>query len=147
MSVPFGLIAETLVATPDGPKAIEHILPGDVVWSWNIETGEAGRAEVIATHREHVDHLDEILTASEALRGCTPGTGIYDAFEDMFRAAASLSSLSEMLRWTDGATEVQAVDEVAEHHRAGTLVCHLTLSTGHQAFFADGFLVRHLAAS
>jgi hypothetical protein len=147
MSVPFGLIAGTLVATPTGPRAIETLHPGDRVWAWDLSRRVAIEAPVVALHAERVDHLNEIVGSVSRLRGCAPGTGIFDAFEEMFRAAASVSSLSEVLVWQEGVAISDPVDEVPEHNRPDTGIHHLTLGEDQTCFFADGLLVRHRTES
>jgi hypothetical protein len=106
-----------------------------------------GLAVVRQVHVDQTDHLDEVITDLGTLRGCTPGTAIYDAFEDMFRAAASLSSLSEVVVRRDGHAAVAAVDAILEHHAPQTVVHQLTLEGTVNCFFADGMLVKHRKTS
>lgn len=148
MTVPFGFVAETLVQTPDGPRPIADLAPGHLVLAWT-DDGLTPRP-VVAVHADAADHLVAIRldpddgNGTHEVRGVSPGTYLWDAFEEMFRGAASLSSLAELV-WcpSDGDPIPRRVDETVEHHRPGTPLHHLTLEGPEAAFVADGVVVRH----
>lgn len=142
MSVPFGLPASALVLTPRGLVPLGSVAPGDVVASLDPETGTWSEARVLATPAWSVDQVVDIAYDGGVLVGVTPGTGVWDAFEEGWRAVGSLSTLSQLLvgdrvgvspRDVTGFTE-RAVDRE---------VRHLTLAPPHLAFVADGVVVRH----
>lgn len=147
MPVPFGFVPETVVATPSGPRPLVEVAVGEAVWSADAATGTPVVRQVIAVHAESaVDHLVAVEAEGALLRGVTPGTAVWDAFEGMFRGAGSLSVAAELRVFGDDATAVSPVLGVDEHVRPGGTVHHLTLDGPEGAFFADGVLVRHLEA-
>jgi hypothetical protein len=145
MPVSFGFVAGTTVQTPSGARPIEGLAVGELVWAWDLDHARAVAAPIVGLHTELVDHLDEVVGEAGRIAGCAPGTGIYDVFEEMFRAAASLSTLSELLLWREGQPGSDPVLEVPEHLTPSARIYHLTLGADQTCFFADDALVRHLA--
>lgn len=148
MTVPFGFVPETLVLTPDGPRPIADLRPGESVLCWADDAVTV--RSIVAVHADAVDHLVEVRLdpadghGPHRVRGVSPGTYLWDAFEEMFRGAASLSSLAELLWCSEGGDAVaRRVDETVEHHRPGATLHHLTLDGPESTFFADGVVVRH----
>lgn len=149
MSAVVGFLPETSIATPDGGRALADLDVGDAVWAWNLGEGARVARHVAAVHRAQgpaARFLYRVEAGGRSMRGCTPGTSVYDAFEDMFRGVGSLSSLAE-LRVDDGTGPgaVAPVDDAVEIHDDRAEVLHLTLDGDEGCFFADGILVRHVA--
>lgn len=143
MSVAFGFPAGARVATPEGDVPLGSIAVGATVWAADTE-GRRAPARVAEVRRWTVDHLVAVRTASGGLSGCAPGTNVWDAFEEAWRAAGSLSTLSEVLvDRGDGALVAEQVIETPERLAEGMEVAHLTLERPHAALLVDGVLVRH----
>lgn len=140
MSVAFGVQPDTLVATPDGDRAADSLQAGDTVWSWDLAGGTKVARVIKRVHHTAEQHLVAIKAPPLTLRGCTPGMGVYDVFEELFRAAGSLSTLSQV----QGFEATPEVDELSERTEPTTVV-QLTLEGDEGCWFADGVLVRHLA--
>jgi hypothetical protein len=149
VSAVVGFLPETSVATPSGDRPLSDLGVGDAVWAWHLGRGERVASAVAAIHRAQgpaARFLYRVEGGGRTLRGATPGTAVYDAFEDMFRGVGSLSSLAE-IRVEDG-TEggaVAPVDDAVEIHDDRAEVLHLTIEGDEGCFFADGVLVRHVA--
>ena len=69
-------IAGTLVLTVEGAKAIEEILQGDLVLSWDEETDEVGLKPVLETYVNETDELVHLYINDEEII-TTPGHPFY----------------------------------------------------------------------
>jgi hypothetical protein len=149
MSAVVGFLRGTSIATPDGDRTLGELAVGHAVWAWHLGRGERVARAVAALHHAGgpaACFLYRVDAGGRSLRGCTPGTAVYDAFEDMFRGVGSLSSLAELcVLGEEGQVAVAPVDDAVEIHVAEGEVLHLTLDGDEGCFFADGVLVRHLA--
>lgn len=138
-----GFVASTSVATPDGPRAIADVVVGDVVWAWADATRERVRRVVVETARAEANGLYRLVARGACVEGCTAGTYIWDASEDMFRGAGSLSSLTELLVAGDDGVDRVPLEDAVEIAGDATLF-HLRLEGDEGCWFAGGVLVRHL---
>lgn len=139
----FGVVGETMVRTPSGSRAIRELAVGDAVCAWSQARGRIEERRVTEVQRGVGDHLVRLGTPSTRLPGVTPGLQVHDAFEDMFRAAGSLSSLAELSVWSgDGlvAEPLTSSDEVAA---AGTPLWWLLTDGDEGTLLLEGVLVRH----
>lgn len=143
MPVAFGFIAGTRITTPDGAQHIEALGVGDLVVAWDLTASKAASRTVAAVWSEPVDQLIAVDGGEVMLRGVTPGTAVWDAFEGTFRGAGSLSSAGELLVWDGPGVHVVPIDDLPERAADGAKVWHLTLDGDEGAFFADRVLVRH----
>jgi hypothetical protein len=138
MSAVVGFVPECLVRTPNGDARLGDLVVGDLVLAWSPKAGLVPRP-ILAVYVQPAEHLYRLVAGPCVVQGCTPGTAVMDAFEDMFRGAGSLSSLAE-LQTVDGSV---ALDDAVEFTRPGP-VLHLTLQGDEGNFFVDGVLVRHI---
>lgn len=143
MPVPLGFLATSPVLTPTGPRPLGELDVGDLVLAVDVDARTLAPARVAAVRREPADQLVAIDLGDHVVRAAAPGTGFFDAFEDLFRAAGSLSALSELLVWTGGGLEPRAVLEVPERDAPGAEVVHLVLEAPAAALIVDGVVVRH----
>ncbi|MCB9664262.1 MAG: hypothetical protein H6732_09125 [Alphaproteobacteria bacterium] len=143
MPVPLGFPPEASVLTPDGPRPLGSIQPGDRVLAVDAEARTLAPARVVAVREEVADQLVTIETDGHTVPAAAPGTGFYDAFEELFRAAGSLSALSELLVVEGQALEPRVVLEVPERDAPGARVLHLVLEAPAHALVVDGVVVRH----
>ena len=139
----FGLLEDTVIDTPAGPRPLSELAPGDEVWAWHMVHQERIARRVTHVQTGSADHLYELVTASGRLAGCTPGVSVFDASEDMFRGAGSLSAIAEMSVWTSAGLVVEPLDDAIEHTLPGAALRFLTHDGDEATFFAGGFLVRH----
>ena len=65
-----------MILTEEGAKAIEEILAGDLVLSWDEETGEVKARPVLKTYVNETEELVHIRTAGEEIVS-TPGHPFY----------------------------------------------------------------------
>ncbi len=144
MSLPFGVPAGTPILTPNGPRAVESLAPGDVVWGVDPNTLVRSPAAITGITTWETDQLQAIAFEGGSLPEVTPGTNVWDAFEEAFRAAGSLSTLSEVLV-DSGAGELvtRAVLTTPETRAPGTRVYLPTLARPHGALLVAGVVVRH----
>ncbi len=144
MSLPFGVPAGTPVLTPHGPRAAESLVVGDVVWAVDPVTQARTEAAITGITTWETDQLQAITYEGGSLDALTPGTNVWDAFEEAFRAAGSLSTLSELLV-ESGAGDLapRAVLTTPETRAPGTRVYLPTLARPHSALLVAGVVVRH----
>lgn len=67
LTSPYCFVAGTAVLTAAGLVAIETIKAGDVVWSWNEETGKAELKEVVETYVNETDELTHVWVDGEEI--------------------------------------------------------------------------------
>lgn len=60
-------VAGTGIVTGDGLRAIETIVPGDLVWAWDEETGDVALKEVVETYVNESDKLIHIFVGGEEI--------------------------------------------------------------------------------
>lgn len=138
------LVEGTLIATPSGQRPVESLAAGDALISWDEEALVPQERRIAAVHRHQADHLVRLEAGAIVLRGATPDHLIWDAFESIWRAAASVAPLCELLVWDGEARSVEVTD-VIELEAPGSAVIALELEGPERCFFADGALVRHRA--
>ena len=69
-------VAGTQVQTEDGPKPIEEIQVGDLVWAWDEETGDTALKPVLETYVNETDELVHVWARGEEIV-CTPSHPFY----------------------------------------------------------------------
>lgn len=147
MSVPFGVPTGTLVTTPDGDRPIEDIAVGDTVLAVDPETGDATPATVTAAPTWEVTHVVDLVTPERRVEGVAPGLGVWDAFEGIFRASGSLSSLSEVAVWTGDGMVVEPLTDAPERAVPRTTLHHLAVEPPAGTICVGGIVVRAKAST
>jgi hypothetical protein len=145
VSVAFGLSSDATVLTPRGPVPLGALSAGDTVWAFDPEAGAWSEARVVAAPTWTVDQVVDVVFDGGTLHGVTPGTGVWDAFEEGWRAVGSLSTLSRLLVGGRDGLEERGVVTTVEH-AVDREVRHLTLAAPHLAFVVGGVVVRHKEA-
>jgi hypothetical protein len=140
-------IGETLVATPTGPRPIESLRSGDLVWSFSFEEGRPVARAVLALHRALVREVRRVVIAGElAIRGVSPTHPVYFVEHGEFRPASRLVSGDLVTLFRDGGepstAHVIAV-EATEVHVPSIEVFNLSVEGPEHNYFADGVLVHN----
>ena len=142
MSVAFGVVTETMVLTPKGPVAASQLAVGDEVVAHDPATQTTVHRTIQVVHQSLVTQLVDLVTSEASLTGVTPGTNVWDAFDEMYRAAASLSPLAELLGRSDAGLQTAPILEVPEREVPPTQVIQFAIEGDEGAYFAGGFLVK-----
>jgi hypothetical protein len=117
--------AGTPIAVKGGYKKIEDVQKGDLVWSWNEETGDLALKRVVATMRKQSDALIEIQVADETIRatpehpfwvdGQWKEAGELEKGDELLRSDGFKTPILNVKHHTESSTEVYNF-EVAEWH-------------------------------
>lgn len=99
--------AGTPVHTATGMRAIETILPGDLVWSFNEETGEIALKEVLQTVEREIDVTVKLTIGQETIE-TTAEHPFYTS--DGWKDAAELETGELIRRKDDDEAPVLSVD-------------------------------------
>ena len=142
MSVAFGVVTETMILTPTGPVAAGQLTVGDVVVAHDPVTQTTVHRPIQEVHQSHVTQLVDLVTTEASLTGVTPGTNVWDAFDEMYRAAASLSPLAELLGQPDTGLQTAPILEGPEREVPTIQVIQFAIEGDEGAYFAGGFLVK-----
>ena len=131
---------ETLVAAEDGLKPIGEVKAGELVWSENVETGEAELREVLSVSISCTDTLVHVETSSGAFINTTAGHPFY--VEGKGWVTASELAAGDVLRTRDG--EGQTVASVStEKLEEPVKVYNLEVEEGHTYYVTDGNVLVH----
>lgn len=147
MSIALGFAGTCRVATPTGARPLSSIGVGDEITTYDTEAGTLGTARVVQVHRFSARQWVTIDLDGGRLTACTPGTGVWDAFDEIFRSAGSLSTLAELVVVDGTQTSACQVRDVPERTQPDTEVVHLTLASPADSLVVDGVVVRHKDAS
>jgi hypothetical protein len=137
-----GFVASTPVSTPGGARPIAEVSVGDAVHAWSESSGALVVVSVVETRVCRANGLYRLLGDGAEVAGCTAGTYVWDASEDMFRGAGSLSSLTELLVTDGRGVRRVALDDALEVGGEAD-VHHLRVDGDEGCWFAGGVLVRH----
>ncbi len=131
---------ETLVAAEDGLKPIGEVKAGELVWSENVETGEAELREVLSVSISCTDTLVHVETSGGAFINTTAGHPFY--VEGKGWVTASELAAGDVLRTRDG--EGQTVVSVStEKLEEPVKVYNLEVEEGHTYYVTDGNVLVH----
>lgn len=135
----------TRVATPRGPRPIDELRVGEVVWSWSLERRAPVERAVARVIRSERSDLFRVRAAGRVLTGVTPDHPFYDASTERFAPAIDLALRSRLLAWAgEGDASLVAVDSLERLFDAGpTPVWDLTIDGPEHDFFAEGVLVHN----
>ena len=135
----------TRVATPRGPRAIEDLVVGETVWSWDLETARPIERPVARVIRSERGEVLALRGGELRIAGVTPDHPFYDSEARRFRQAIELSLGTPLLAWlgTGDARSVRidAIERLPV--RAPLAVWDLTIDGPEHDFFADGILVHN----
>lgn len=140
----FGVVSDTWVWTPSGERPIGELRVGDPVIAVAWPSGVEHVATVTALHAGRTASLYALVAEGSTLAGITPGALVWDAFEEMFRGAGSLSALTELVvRGEDGQHRVVPLADAAERLVGEADVMTVELSGDAPGFWIGGVLARH----
>lgn len=140
-------VAGTRVSTPLGPRAIESLRVGDVVWSYCFVERRPVARSVIALHRarEREARLVEI-EGRPPIRGVTPTHPVYSPRDGDFRPASGLVEGGTVAVFCEGAELAIATVKSVRATEVGTPtieVFNLSVEGPEHNYFADGVLVHN----
>jgi hypothetical protein len=142
---PFACFAAgTRIATPAGEAAIETLLPGRVVLSYDLRDGRVVEGRVTAVHVHAARPLGRLALASGRVLAVTAEHPIYSVERGEFVAAAALAGGFRALALGQGGAVMPAVTEgfrAASPEQPAT-VYNLTVEPEHD-YFAEGILVHN----
>jgi hypothetical protein len=134
-------VGHTRVATPDGPRPIRDLRPGDAVYAWSFERGEAVVRRVLAATSDTVAFVLAVRFGELALPGVTLAHPVWDCASSTWRPAGDLDG-AVALAWVPGADARDAA-----HTRTvrvdGPVVVHNISVEGEENYFAEGVLVHN----
>lgn len=139
-------VAGTLVATPLGPRPIDSLRLGDVVWSFCLVERRLVARAVIAIHRAFVREVRHVDIGPHEIRGVTPSHPIYAPSAAGYRPARELvRGAAVALLEESGDVTVARVESVeATETPAPTIeVWNIGVEGPHHNYFADGVLVHN----
>ena len=79
-------VAGTAIWAQNGNISIEYIVPGDLVWAWDEETGDVALKEVVETYINKTDELIHVYVNGEEIV-TTPAHPFYSPAEGWTEAA------------------------------------------------------------
>jgi hypothetical protein len=139
-------VSGTPVATPDGERAIESLREGDVVWSWDFETGTGGGGVVEKTTRRVAPRVETLALAGGHTVTATPNHPFFSVCTRTWIALGSLAADDSVMVLKDGALAARALrgEPVATSSSGGDAftVYDLTVAP-HRNYFAAGVLVHN----
>lgn len=123
----------TRIDTPDGPRAVESLEVGDIVWAWDPEGQRRVAAAIEAIARSSAD---ETLQLGQGLRA-TPDHPVWTGvgFEPLERVRSGTALLA-----SDG--DVRVAKSAPKSITGRVEVYDLSIAWPH-TYFADGFLVHN----
>ena len=133
------------VDTPDGPRPIDELKPGDAVWSWDTESRALVIRAVMKTLRTHAQVLCRLEIGDTTIAGVTPSHPFYDMDEGAFTALRDLPRDAPLARLQDGALETVSVSalHITEHPEPRIPVVNLEVGGPEHNYFAAGLLVHN----
>jgi hypothetical protein len=135
----------TRIATPRGPRPIEALAVGEIVWSWDVERSAAVERPVARVLRAQRDELLTLRAGDVRIAGVTLDHPFYEQSTRRFVRAGELSLDARLLAWLGTGdprpVQLDALERVA---RGGPVdVWDLTIDGPEHDFFAEGVLVHN----
>ena len=133
----------TLVDTPAGPRAIETLQVGEMVWSFSLERRERVARRVTAVLASNARETRRIEAGGRIIAGVTPSHPFYDVGRGIYREARDLK-VGDLL-----AVGEQIAPRAIERIEAAPLVepavpvFNLTIDGPESNYFAAGVLVHN----
>ncbi|MFT5684044.1 MAG: hypothetical protein ACI8RZ_004985 [Myxococcota bacterium] len=135
-------VAGTRILTPDGPRPIEDLEVGDLVFSFNTETGERVIRPVIKLLRSDADAAWEVKAGGSVIAGVTDDHPFYDVTAGAFRPVVELSQKSRVLLHS-GEGSLDPVPLTRRRIPGAVAVYNLSIGGEEQNYFAEGILVHN----
>lgn len=140
-------VAGTLVSTPDGPRPIESLRVGDLVWSYGHAENRPVARPLLAVHRALAREARRVeLDDGRALRGVTREHPVFSPTTGLYRPVQELREGDTLATYRDGAEHALATVTrvVATEAPAPAIhVFNLGVAGSDQNYFADGVLVHN----
>ena len=138
-------VSRVRVNTPDGPRPIDELKPGDPVWSWDTETGALVTRAVLKTLRTHAQVVCRLEIDDTTIAGVTPSHPFYDMDESAFMALRDLPRDATLARLQDGNLKTVSVSglHITEHPEPRIPVFNLEVGGPEHNYFAEGILVHN----
>ena len=93
-------LADTLVQTPDGPRRIESLVIGDLVYSYDLATREFVARPIVAVHRGKVRSFRSVTFVGGRIGGLTESHPVYAPAIEDYRAIRDARPGDDLLVWT-----------------------------------------------
>lgn len=130
-------MGDTLVATPEGPRRLRDLRPGDAVFAFDLAAGTRVTTTVERLHRARVEEV----CAIGPLRGVTASHPMFDASRGRF---VPLRDIGADARWRlETGRDAPVGNDVELRRTPGVEVFNLTVAGQHPSYFADGVLVHN----
>ncbi len=140
-------VAGTLVSTPDGPRPIESLRVGDLVWSYALAEGRPVARPLIAIHTALVREARRVaLDDGQVIRGVTPEHPVFSPTTRLYFPVSRLREGDSVATYREGAEHALATvaSVVATEVPTPTIqVFNLSVGGEDQNYFADGVLVHN----
>lgn len=133
-------VAGTLVDTPDGPRPIETLVPGDVVWSVNVTSGTKHPARVEAVHTGTGVDFHAVRVNGVTTHPMTANHPVLDARTQRF---VPVSQLEDGARLMDASGQVTALERRSRAWELPQTVYNLQVTGPDHTFVADGVVVHN----
>jgi len=154
ISVAFGLsgcfmgscfVAGTRVATPGGPRPIDGLKRGDVVWAWSAAEGARVQRRVEAVHRTLGQVVCRVEVGDRVIPGVTPEHPFFHVDAGEFVAFRDLPTDALLLTVVEGEPVSARISElqITEHLEPCVIVYNLTVEGPEHTYFAEGVLVHN----
>jgi hypothetical protein len=143
-------VAGTLVSTPDGPRPIESLRVGDLVWSYALAEGRPVARPLIAVHSTFVREARRVeLDHGRVLQGVTSEHPVFSPKTGLYFPVSRLREGDTVATFREDAEHALATVArvVATEVPTPTIqVFNLSVAGGDQNYFADGVLVHNKSA-
>jgi hypothetical protein len=140
-------VAGTLVSTPDGPRAIESLRVGDVVWSYGFAERRPVARPLLAVHRALARETRRVeLAGGRAIRGITPSHPVFSPESGLYLPASQLAHGDTVSTYrAESEPEIAKVSRIlaTEVPVPSIEVFNLGVAGSDQNYFADGVLVHN----
>lgn len=127
----------TLIATPQGLHAIDHLHPGDWVWS-NIQ-GKHEKAKVVAISKVTPEFYLELKLPTGVIR--VTDEHLFAIKQGEFRRAANLNPGDKLIIWQNNQWQTLAISSITRV-KAHKPAFNLLVDSG-ATYFANGILVHN----
>lgn len=139
----------TRVATPRGPRPIDELAVGDLVFSWDIARAAIVERPVVDVLRSKSREIFSVRAGELAIAGVTAEHPFWDVRSSRWVKAEELALGHHLLGWLgQGSTKAIPVSELRrERAYADVDVFNITVGGGEEHnYFAEGLLVHNKAA-